>query len=195
MPYDPKDAFYRRAKDEGYRSRAAYKLLDLARRYRLIRKGDRVVDLGAWPGGWTQVAAELAGPKGFVVAVDLRPLETLGAATRVVSIVGDVGEPAVQEELMRRLGGRADVILSDMAPQLSGVRARDSARAGELARTALVVADRLLKPGGRLLVKIFMSEETEALLKELRGRFAEVKLSRPEASRPGSAETYLVATK
>jgi 23S rRNA (uridine2552-2'-O)-methyltransferase len=113
----------------------------------------------------------------------------------VISIVGDIREPALQEELVRRLGGRADVVLSDMAPKLSGVRARDSARADELARAALAVADGLLEPGGRLVLKLFMSEETEALLREVRGRFANVKLSRPEASRRGSAETYLMATR
>jgi 23S rRNA (uridine2552-2'-O)-methyltransferase len=194
MAYTPRDAFYRRAKSEGYRSRAAYKLLDLARRYHLIHRGDRVIDLGAWPGGWTQVAAELTGPRGLVVAVDLRPLDQPDIAG-AVSLVGDIREPAVLQELMRSLGGQADVLLSDMAPKLSGVRDRDRVAADELARATLVVADLLLKPGGCLLMKLFMSGETEALLREMRGRFASVKLSRPEASRRGSAETYLIARK
>lgn len=190
MTYQRKDAFYARAKGAGYRSRAAYKLLELARRYRLIERGDHVVDLGAWPGGWLQVAAQLTGPEGVVVGVDLRPIDPAGGA--VVTITGDARDPAVEEQIRTRCAGRVDVVLSDMAPGLSGVRDRDTARAIELAEAALASADRLLAPGGRCLVKLFTSPEADALVSAARSRFRTVKLTRPDATRKGSAEVYLV---
>jgi 23S rRNA (uridine2552-2'-O)-methyltransferase len=190
MTYRRKDAFYARAKGAGYRSRAAYKLLELGRRYRLIERGDHVVDLGAWPGGWLQVAAQLAGPQGIVVGVDLRPIDPLGGP--VVTLTGDAREAAVLEEIRARCGGRVDVVLSDMAPALSGVRDRDIARATELAEAGLASADCLLASGGRFLVKLFTSPEADALVGAARGRFRTVKLTRPDATRKGSAEVYLV---
>jgi 23S rRNA (uridine2552-2'-O)-methyltransferase len=192
MAYDRKDSYYSRAKSAGYRSRAAFKLQELARRYPLLRKGGRVVDLGAWPGGWLQMAAELVGPGGRVVGVDLQPVDPLPQPW-VSCIEGDAADPAVCEEILRRAGGAVDVVLSDMAPKLTGVRARDEARAAELAAATLGLARRVLGAGGHLVMKTFMSAETNALLTELRRHFRTVKLSRPEASRKGSAETYLVA--
>jgi 23S rRNA (uridine2552-2'-O)-methyltransferase len=191
MTYQRKDAFYARAKDAGYRSRAAYKLLELAPRYRLIRRGNHVVDLGAWPGGWLQVAAQLAGPQGRVVGVDLQPIDRLSGS--VETVAGDAGDPAVQERIRTLCGGRVDVVLSDMAPKLSGVRDRDTAQAVALAEAALDIAAQLLTPGGRLLLKVFTAPETDALVRAARPRFETVKLTRPEASRKGSAELYLVA--
>jgi 23S rRNA (uridine2552-2'-O)-methyltransferase len=188
--YRRKDSYFLRAKAEGYRSRAAYKLLELAKRYRVLRPGARVLDLGCWPGGWTQVAVELAGPSGRVVGVDLRATEPIAGA---VLIVGDVREEETLRRLEAAIDGPLDVLLSDMAPQLSGVRARDEARAYELGCLALDLADRLLAPGGHLIMKIFMSPETESLLLRARAAFATVKLSRPDASRKGSAEQYLIA--
>lgn len=190
--YKRKDAYYARAKAAGYRSRAAYKLLELARRYRMIRTGDHVVDLGAWPGGWLQVAAELTGPKGLVVGVDLVPVEVPPGGT-VAFVCGDARVPAIQEEIMRRIGGRVDVVLSDMAPKLTGIRATDEARGAELADTALRAAGRMLRPQGRLVMKVFMNPETERIVDAVRREFAEVRLTRPEASRSGSAELYVVA--
>lgn len=191
MAYKRQDGFYMRAKAAGYRSRAAYKLLDLARRYRLISAGDHVVDLGAWPGGWLQVAAQLAGPSGIVVGVDLQAVEPV-AGVGVSAIKGDARAPETQEEVLRRSEGRVDVLLSDMAPKLTGVRARDAAQANELACSALAVAERVLRPDGRLLLKVFMSEETEQLLAEARRCFRSAKLTRCDATRKGSAELYLV---
>ena len=188
--YRRKDAFFHRAKAEGYRSRAAFKLLELAKRYRLIRAGDRVLDLGCWPGGWLQVAVELAGTSGRVVGVDQRETEPVAGARL---LVGDVREDEVRRRLEAALGGPLDVLLSDMSPQLSGVRARDEARAYELGGAALDVAERMLAEDGRLVLKIFMNAETEHLLRRARASFATVKLSRPEASRKGSAEQYLIA--
>ena len=191
MAYRRKDAFYARAKAAGYRSRAAYKLADLARRYRLIERGDHVVDLGAWPGGWLQVAAQLTGPSGVVVGVDLQPIEPLGAP--VVTFAGDALDAGIQERLRNACGGRIDVLLSDMAPKLSGVRDRDAARALELAEAALGIAERLLAPGGRLLLKLFTGPGSDAIVAAARRRFQTVKLTSTEATRKGSAELYMVA--
>ena len=190
--YQRKDAFHARAKAAGYRSRAAYKLLELSQRHRLIRPNDRVVDLGAWPGGWLQVAAQLSGAHGVVLGVDVVPIEPLGSPT-VVCLQGDVTDTAVQAEIRRRTGGRVDVILSDMAPKLTGIRATDTARAERLARAAVNLAQQLLTPGGRLLLKLFSSPETDTLVAELRQCFTSVKLTRPAASRKGSAELYAIA--
>ena len=190
--YRRKDSFHARAKAAGYRSRAAYKLLELARRHRLIRPGDHVVDLGAWPGGWLQVAAELVGRSGVVVGVDLVPIEALPGDV-VACVRGDAGDPAVRAEVGRRCGGRVDVLLSDMAPKLTGIRATDTARAAELAATALETAQHLLRRDGRLLVKVFTNEETDRFVRALRGQFETVRLTRPEATRRGSAELYVIA--
>lgn len=189
--YRRKDAFYERAKAAGYRSRAAYKLQELARRYRLIRPGDHVVDLGAWPGGWLQVAAQLTGRSGFVLGIDLVAIEPL-AETWVTCLRGDVRQAAVQEDILRLCGGRVGVLLSDMAPKLTGVRASDEARMEELVESTLVVARRILKPGGRLLMKVFAGPDTRPILTALRAIFREVKMTRPESSRSGSAEMYVV---
>lgn len=192
MAYKRKDAFYDRAKAAGYRSRAAYKLRELAQRYQLIRRGERVLDLGAWPGGWLQVAAELSGPQGYVIGVDPEPIEPLQLAN-VRFIRGSAEEPAVRESLRGLVQSGVDVVLSDMAPKLTGVRERDEARALELARAALTVADEVLRPHGRLLMKLFMSEECKEIVERARSRFCTVKLTRPEATRKGSTEIYLIA--
>ena len=191
MPYNRKDSFYARAKASGYRSRAAYKLSELAQRYQLIRSGDRVVDLGAWPGGWLQVAAQLAGPSGLVVGVDLQPIQPL--TRRVSCIVGDVCEPRVQEEILRHTGGPIDVLLSDMASKLSGVQDRDAARAATLANTTIHLSEQMLKADGRLLMKLFMSSDTQHLVAAVRSHFQRVKLTHAAATRKRSAELYLVA--
>jgi 23S rRNA (uridine2552-2'-O)-methyltransferase len=190
MAYQRKDAFYARAKHAGYRSRAAYKLLELAQRYRLIGRSDHVVDLGAWPGGWLQVAAQLVGPQGVVVGVDLRAIDRLGDP--VTLITGDARDAAVQEQIRTRCGGRVHVVLSDMSPALSGVRDRDIAQATELAEAALAIAAHLLAPGGRLLLKLFTAPESDAVVAAARRIFKTVKLTRPEATRKGSTEMYLI---
>jgi len=191
MGYERKDGFYRRAKRTGYRSRAAYKLIELSRQHRLIRPGNSVVDLGAWPGGWLQVAAELVGPRGRVVGVDLVAIAPLSDPV-VTCLTGDVRESRVQEEIARLAGGKADVVLSDMAPKLTGIRVTDHARSAELAHLAFTVATQLLRPRGRLLLKAFTSRDADELVSAVRQRFTEVKRSRPKATRSGSAEIYIV---
>ncbi len=190
MAYERKDRYYRKAKAEGLRSRAAFKLEDLDRQ--LLRAGDRVLDLGCWPGGWLQVAAKAVGPKGRVVGIDLKPCDPVGHA-HVTVLRGDVTAAADVDRAIAALGGPADVLLSDMAPALTGIRDRDEARSADLVRAALGVAERALRPGGSLLCKVFMSSEHAALLAEARLRFEDVHSTRSQATRKGSAELYWIA--
>ena len=191
--YQRKDAFYARAKAVGYRSRAAFKLEQLAQRFRLFRRGDRVVDLGAWPGGWLQVAARHVGPTGKVVGIDLQPIDSLPERT-IFTICGDVTSAGVQAQVETLCDGKVDVVLSDLAPKLSGVRARDEARMQELAACVLDFTTRLLKPNGRLVVKLFMNPDLQTYLVQLRTLFQDVRTTRPEATRKGSAEVYALAS-
>ena len=193
MAYQRKDAFYKKAKAAGYRSRAAYKLLECNRVWRFVQRGDRVIDLGAWPGGWLQVAAAAVGPAGRVVGIDLVRLDPL-PESNVHVIHGDVNDPACRQAVLDALGGPADAVLSDMAPKLSGVRETDEARAADLSRLALRSCTRLLEPGGALFLKTFMNADRPAFMAELRAAFENVQTSRPEATRKGSAETYVLAT-
>ena len=190
--YQRKDAFHARAKAEGFRSRAAYKLIELARSQRLVRSGDAVLDLGAWPGSWLQVAADLVGPRGLVCGVDLRPIHDVGR-DNVFTVVGDVGDASVIEAVSSRAERAFDVVLSDLAPPLSGIRARDEARADELLDHVLTWTDELLRPGGNLVIKLFMGAGFEERRRRLRERFASVRLTRPDATRKGSAEVYAMA--
>jgi 23S rRNA (uridine2552-2'-O)-methyltransferase len=190
MKYQPKDAYYRRAKKEGYRSRAAYKLLELNRRFHIIRPGDRVVDLGAAPGGWLQVAAQLTGAKGRVIGVDIQPIAAF-AEENILILHGDAASEDIRERIKELLGSSAHCVLSDLSPRLSGIRHADVSRSVELARLALKIACNLLRPGGNFLVKLFVSEELEGFTRELKGHFRSVHATRPEATRKGSSEIYL----
>ena len=191
MSYDRKDAPYRRAKAAGYRARSAYKLIQLDDRFRLLGRDDLVADLGAWPGAWLQVAAERVGARGRVVGIDLVAIEPLGSPN-VTCLVGDVRDPTAIAAVREHLGGPAAVVLCDLSPKLSGVRATDEARASELTAAALDATALLLRPHGRLLVKLFMSADYPAHVVRLKSSFAEVRTTRPEASRRGSSELYAV---
>jgi 23S rRNA (uridine2552-2'-O)-methyltransferase len=193
VSYERKDAFYKKAKQEGYRARSAYKLIELNREFHVLRPGGRVVDLGSWPGGWVQVAAELVGKSGKVVGIDLVALEPLPFA-HVTLLQGDITDPRHQERLFAALGGPGDVLLSDMAPKLSGIKEVDEARSMELCRVALTCVSTLLRTNGSLLMKAFMGSEHKYLLAEVREKFTTVKTTKPEASRKGSAETYIFAS-
>ena len=192
MTYERKDAHYRRARAEGYRARSVYKLTELDRRWRLLRRGDAVIDLGAWPGAWLQLARERVGAEGRVVGVDLARIDKL-PAPNVAVVVGDVRDPATVDILLERLGRPADVVLSDLAPKLTGIRATDEARSQELNETTLALLPRLLAPGGRFVMKTFMSGDFEATLRAARALFDEVKTTRPDATRRGSSELYVIA--
>jgi len=185
------DLYVQRARAEGYRSRAAYKLLELQERDRLMRPGCIVVDLGAAPGGWSQVAAQLVGRRGRVLALDLLAMEPVDG---VEVLQGDFREDAVLARLESLLGDtQVDLVLSDMAPNVSGMRAVDQPRAMYLVELALDFALRTLKPGGGLVVKAFHGEGFDGFVRGLRSHFAQVTSRKPRASRPASREVYLVA--
>lgn len=191
--YQRKDAFYQRAKAVGYRSRAAFKLLQLAERHRFFHRGDRVVDIGAWPGGWLQVAAQHVGPTGRAIGVDVQPIEPLPNRT-VITLVGDITDRRTQERVTESCGGKADVLLSDLAPKLSGVRARDEAQAQALTECVLRLAEQVLRPGGTLVIKLFMGSELPRFVARLRALYRDVRTTRPAATRKESSEIYAVAT-
>jgi 23S rRNA (uridine2552-2'-O)-methyltransferase len=191
--YERKDALYRRAKDEGYRSRAAYKLVELQRRLRMIRRGHAVIDLGAWPGGWLQVAAELVGPQGRVLGIDVVALAPF-TDPRVLLFQGDVADPDLPARAREILGGPADVVLSDLAPKLTGIAPRDAARSAELLDYAARFAGAVLRPGGTLVMKTFGGAEGDAARATLASAFERVRRVGLEATRKGSSELYLVAS-
>jgi len=184
------DLYVQRAKAEGYRSRAAYKLLELDRKDRLLAPGQLVVDLGAAPGSWSQVAAAKLGARGRLVAVDLLPMEPLPG---VHFVQGDFREQQVLDALLLALGGRkADLVISDLAPNISGIGVSDQARAMHLAELALEFARQCLKPGGSLVVKVFQGAGFTEFLTAMRKAFAKVGSRKPEASRGRSSEMYLL---
>jgi 23S rRNA (uridine2552-2'-O)-methyltransferase len=181
-----RDPYYRAAQREGLRSRAAFKLSELAERYRLLHPGDRVLDLGAAPGGWSLIAAELVGPRGEVVAVDVRSFEPIEG---VRFVRGRVGDAAIEA----RLGDAPfDVVLSDMSPPISGAYATDHARSVDLASTAFRLALRRLRPGGRFVAKVFAGDLLDSLDAPGRAAFDRWVRTKPSASRSGSSELYLV---
>lgn len=185
------DPYVRRAQTEGMRSRAAYKLQQLAERDRLLKPGMTVVDLGAAPGGWSQVARRATGDAGRVIAVDLLEMTPVAG---VSFIHGDFGDDAVLAQVEHLLEGHgADLVLSDMAPNISGVAAVDQARSVGLAELALDFAVKHLKPQGNFLVKVFQGSGFETLVAEIRRRFVQVLIRKPEASRSRSNEVYVVA--
>jgi len=185
------DTYVKQAKAEGYRSRASYKLLQVDAKDKLLRPGMVVVDLGAAPGGWSQVAASAVGPSGRVIAVDLLEMTGIHGVT---FIQGDFGHEAVLGAVTEALGGRSvDLVLSDMAPNMSGIGSVDQAAVSGLAELALDFALRFLGPKGGLLVKVFHGVGFDDLLKQLRMAFREVVVRKPEASRGRSPETYLLA--
>ncbi|MCK2088472.1 RlmE family RNA methyltransferase [Thauera aromatica] len=184
------DPYVQRAQAEGYRARAAYKLIEIDDRDRLLRPGAVAVDLGAAPGSWCQVAVKRCAPNGRVFALDLLPME---AVAGVDFLLGDFTEEAVLEALEARLeGAQVDVVLSDMAPNLSGVAAVDQARSIHLCELALEFARRHLRPGGHFLVKVFQGEGFMAYRKQMEAAFASVQVRKPKASRDRSAEVYLL---
>ena len=187
------DHWVQQAKESGYRSRAAFKLLEMDRRERLLVPGLLVVDLGAAPGSWSQAAAKRVGPKGRVVALDRLPMEPIDG---VHFIQADFTEDGTAEAVLHALEGRqAALLLSDMAPNLSGIAARDQAAAAQLCALAMAFAEGTLAPGGRLLMKAFHGEEFEAVDAEFRRRFRHRRAVKPDASRAASRELYLLGEK
>jgi len=190
-PYDPRDAFYRKAKQEGLRARSAFKIEEIAQRFGLFRKGMAVLDLGAAPGGWLQIISRLVGPSGVVVGIDLQPIRGMGPNVRTAVL--DIYAPDLRQRLDELHAGAFDVITSDMAPKTTGVKATDEARSLDLAEHALRLCEDLLRPGGAFVAKVFEGGGFEGYLRQVKARFARVKLVRPEATRGRSFEIYVVA--
>ncbi|MCW8929080.1 MAG: 23S rRNA (uridine(2552)-2'-O)-methyltransferase RlmE [Gammaproteobacteria bacterium] len=186
-----KDQYVLKSQQDGYRSRAAYKLLQIQEKDRLIKPGMNVVDLGSAPGGWSQVARQFVGTKGNVVALDILPMDQLA---HVEFIQGDFQEDAVLEELLKVLNNKpVDLVISDMAPNVTGVKAVDQPKSMYLLELAIDLADQVLKPQGALLMKVFQGEGFQPLLAELRKRYQKVITRKPDASRARSSEVYLLA--
>lgn len=189
---DQRDHYWRKAKQEGYRSRAAYKLVEIQKRYKIFRKGDRVLDLGCAPGGWLQLIAREIGPKGKAVGVDRQKTKAL-SQTNVALIDGDITSPEVQDRIRQALGEQAHVVTSDLAPKLTGIHFQDHLRSCELVKEALAVARVVLRPGGIFLAKVFQGEELESVIRDLKEHFGQVRRIVPSASRKASSEIYLLA--
>jgi 23S rRNA (uridine2552-2'-O)-methyltransferase len=190
-PYEPRDRFYRRAKERGLRARSAFKIEEILKRHRLLGAGQAVLDLGAAPGGFLQVLAEVVGPRGIAVGVDREPIREMGRPW-VRTAVADLLAPDALERIAGLHAGRFDLVTSDMAPKTIGVKVTDEARSLELARMAVAVARATLKIGGSLVVKVFMGGDFPVFQEEMRGSFDRVLVARPEATRERSFEVYVV---
>jgi 23S rRNA (uridine2552-2'-O)-methyltransferase len=186
-----RDQFHRLAKKRGFRSRATFKLLQVAKQYGFVRRGDRVLDLGCAPGGWLQAAHQLVGGRGFILGVDLEAVAPL-QFPNVVAIRGDITQEGLADYIKTVAPGIFDVVISDLAPDLSGVWEVDHARQIELARCALRVARILLRPSGNMLVKVFQGSDLKEFQLEMKSSFNVLRIVKPPASRPESAELYFL---
>lgn len=185
------DPFVKQAQIDGYRSRSAYKLIELDEKDRLMRPGMRVLDLGSAPGGWSQVAAKAVGAKGRVLATDILPMDPIG---NVDFIQGDFTSDTVVEQIQAWLGdGKFDLVVSDIAPNLSGIDSADQARSIYFLELALDTVRLMLKPGANFVAKMFQGQGSDEYVKELRKHFGKISIRKPKASRPESREVYIVA--
>jgi len=187
-----RDYYYQKAKAENYRSRATYKLSQTANKYHFIRKGNVVVDLGAAPGGWIQAARKIVGKTGFVLGVDLKPISPF-PQEYVRTIVGDFTEPETLQQIVDFLPRKADIVLSDASPNISGIWEVDNARQIDLAAQALGIALRILRPSGNFFAKVFEGNMLPGFVKTVKKHFEVVKVIKPKASRAKSSEMYLLA--
>jgi 23S rRNA (uridine2552-2'-O)-methyltransferase len=189
-----KEYYYKKAKAENYRSRATYKLSQTATKYQFIQRGDIVVDLGAAPGGWIQAARKIVGNRGFVLGVDLKPIAPF-PQEYVRTIVGDITEPETLQQILDFLPRKADVVISDASPNISGIWEVDHARQIDLANQALQIALNILRPSGNFFVKVFEGDMLNGFIKTAEKHFEIVKIIKPKASRAKSSEMYLLAMK
>lgn len=192
--YDRKDYFYKQAKSQGYRSRAAFKLKELQKKYSIIKPGFKVVDLGAWPGGWMQVSAEIIGLKGKIVGIDLVEIDDFGN-DNVKVVVGDVRDEHSLNQAREFIGGEGscfDVLISDMSPKLSGIKEADRAGSVACAELALWAATQLLKKGGNIVMKVFQCNESQEFIRELRKSFTKIARVELDSTRKTSNEFYVV---
>jgi 23S rRNA (uridine2552-2'-O)-methyltransferase len=187
-----REYYYKKAKEENYRSRATYKLVQANERYGFIQRNDIVVDLGAAPGGWIQAARKMTGKNGFVLGVDLKPIDPF-TQEYVRTIIADLTEPGIVEEIRSFLPRMADAVISDAAPNITGVWEVDHARQIDLATKALEIAQCLLRPSGNFFVKVFEGDLLNDFIQTVKNLFETVKIVKPEASRAKSSEMYLLA--
>ncbi|MGB9675983.1 MAG: RlmE family RNA methyltransferase [Candidatus Bathyarchaeales archaeon] len=186
-----RDYYYKKAKEELFRSRAAYKLLQAVEKYHFMGKGDVVVDLGAAPGGWLQAARKIVGKKGFVLGVDLKHIEPF-PEDNIRIIIGDITEQETVEQILSMLPRLADVVISDASPNISGVWEVDHARQIDLARHALEIAKKTLKPYGNFFVKVFQGDMLDDFIKKVGGHFEVMRVIKPKASRAKSSEIFIL---
>jgi 23S rRNA (uridine2552-2'-O)-methyltransferase len=189
--YQPHDKYYRKARARGLVSRAAFKIEEIIARSKLVPRDARILDLGCAPGGWLVILARAVGPKGRVVGVDLA--RCANPPPPAVTIVGDITDPATGERAIAALGGPADLVTSDLAPKLSGITAHDEAQSEQLLSAARNFASRALKPGGAMVAKVFMGGDFKQMIEQFKRDFEQVEVTRTAATRPGSAELYVVA--
>lgn len=188
-----RDHYHKIAKSLGLRSRAAFKLLEIIKRFSILKRGYVVLDVGAYPGGWLQVASKVVGPTGLVIGIDLRSIKEIGASN-IKTIVGDVCDESLHEKLASMIPRKVDVILSDASPKLTGVWSTDMARHSHIVYCVLKLANKLLRKGGAAVIKAFQGGELNELLIDLRRFFDDVRLFKPKASRQRSREVYLICT-
>jgi 23S rRNA (uridine2552-2'-O)-methyltransferase len=188
-----RDYYYKKAKQEMYRSRAAYKLFQAIRKYEFIKHGDVVIDLGAAPGGWIQAARKTVGTKGFVLGLDLKPIEPF-TQQYVRTIICDMTEDDAIQQILELLPRKADVVISDASPSISGIWEVDHARQLDLAQKALYIASETLRPEGNLFVKVFQGDLLDDFVEKVKQQFRLVRVIKPHASRAKSSEMFVLAT-
>ena len=186
-----KDPYYKKAKQEEYRSRASYKLKQLDKKFNIIKEGNSVVDLGAAPGGWSQVALEKVGEEGIVVGVDLNRFKRF-PEENYYGIRGDFTEKEVQDKIITLLGGKAKVVLSDASPSLCGIKNINQLRSIDLTNVVIEIAENILEEKGNLVIKVFQGPEYKNMLDSLKSKFRQVKTTKPPSSRKKSSEMYVV---
>ncbi|MGL6298017.1 MAG: RlmE family RNA methyltransferase [Methanobacteriaceae archaeon] len=189
-----KDHYYKKAKENEYRSRASYKLLQLDKKYKIMKEGQKIVDLGAAPGGWSQVALEKVGESGKVVAIDLNKIKPF-TEENLYKIKGDFTSADVQEEIIEQLDGRADIVMSDASPKLTGIKDIDKLRSADLAQGVLDINKKILKNNGNMIIKVFQGSEYKELLDKIKKEFRLVKTTKPSSSRKKSTEMYVIGLK
>jgi 23S rRNA (uridine2552-2'-O)-methyltransferase len=189
--YQHQDRFYRKANELGLPSRSAFKLEELLTRFKLVKEGGRVIDVGCAPGGWLAILGRVVGKRGRVIGVDL--VSCSNAASNVFTMAGDVTDAKVRLGVAEAIDGAADLVTSDLAPKLSGIAERDQAKLRELLEAVLDLAQSVLKPGGAMIAKVFMGPGFEEIRELFTKDFARVEIVRTRASRPGSSELFLIA--
>ena len=186
-----RDYYYKKAKEEKYRSRAAYKLFEAVEKYHFIKHGDVVVDLGAAPGGWIQAARKIVGGKGFILGVDLKPIEPF-PQSNVRTIIGDITEQETLDQILQMLPRKADAVISDASPNISGIWEIDHARQIDLAQHALKIALETLRFSGNFYVKVFQGDLLDDFIKKVKKYFEVVRIVKPKASRAKSSEIFIL---